>query len=126
MEQLWAMSVKTRILLFNALENCLDKLSISKEDEIIVSYLLENFLFQTVSFNEIYMVYILNSLGSEFVGKISFSFSSHLKKEHMIRGISARMIKNLSKIGFLRWLGKYKYVMPPTMINMIGELKEKD
>jgi len=61
-------------------------------------------------------------LDDEF-GKIPFSFSMHKTKGHIIRGISAKVLKVSSRIGFLSWLTGYQYVYAPTNILMIGQLK---
>ena len=57
------------------------------------------------------------------IGKIPFSFTMHKNKGHIIRGISAKILKQLSRIGFLSWLTGYYYVHAPTNIMMVGRLK---
>jgi SAM-dependent methyltransferase len=57
------------------------------------------------------------------IGKISFSFTTHWKNGHLIRGISAKLLKLLSRCGVLSWFSGYRYVMAPTNILMIGTLK---
>ena len=57
------------------------------------------------------------------IGKITFSFTMHKNKGHIIRGISAKILKQLSRIGFLSWLTGYYYVHAPTNIMMVGRLK---
>lgn len=57
------------------------------------------------------------------LGKISFSFSKHRKKGHTLRGISAKFLKILSKIGILSWLTSYRHLFAPTGIIMIGRLE---
>lgn len=54
------------------------------------------------------------------VGKIKFSFKTQIKNGHFIRAISVKILRWLSKVGILRWLVGYRYVLAPTMINMIG------
>jgi len=54
------------------------------------------------------------------VGKISFSSKNNIKNGRFLRAISAKTLRGLSKIGILRWLAGYRYVLTPTMINMIG------
>jgi SAM-dependent methyltransferase len=56
------------------------------------------------------------------IARISFSSKYYFKKGCLFQGISAKFLKILSRIGLLRWLVGYKYVMPPTHINMIGKL----
>ena len=57
-------------------------------------------------------------------GKIPFSFSTHKKKGHIFRGISAKLLRGLSRIGLLSWLTGYRYVYAPTCILMTGQLKD--
>ena len=59
------------------------------------------------------------ALDSE-IGKIKFSYKTQMKNGHFIRAISVKVLRGLSKIGILRWLAGYRYVLTPTMINMIG------
>ena len=61
----------------------------------------------------------------EDIGKIRFSFKSHMSNGHFLRGVSAKSLKLLSRMGILRWLSGYSYVLAPTMIFMIGKLPEK-
>jgi SAM-dependent methyltransferase len=56
------------------------------------------------------------------IGRIPFSSKYYFQRGYLFRGISAKLLKILSRIGFLRWLVGYKYVMPPTHIYMIGNL----
>jgi SAM-dependent methyltransferase len=60
----------------------------------------------------------------ENIGKISFTSKAHWSKGHFLRGITAKSIQLLSKVGILRWLGGYRYVMAPTHILLAGVLKE--
>lgn len=62
-------------------------------------------------------------LDDEF-GRVSFSFSKHCKNGHVLRGISAKLLKILSHFGVLSWLTGYPYVCAPTNILMIGKLKD--
>ena len=57
------------------------------------------------------------------LGRISFSSKYYFRKGHLFQGISAKFLKTLSRIGILRWLVGYKYIMPPTHIYMVGKLK---
>jgi len=59
------------------------------------------------------------------IGKIKFSFKTQMKNGHFIRAISVKVLRGLSKIGILRWLAGYRYVLTPTMINMIGVAPSK-
>ncbi len=56
------------------------------------------------------------------VGKIGFSTTFHRQAGHPIRGISAGVLRALSRIGIWRWLCGYRYVLAPTNIFMIGTL----
>ena len=62
-------------------------------------------------------------LNDEF-GRISFSFNKHHRNGHILRGISAKFLKILSRLGILSWLTGYRYVHAPTNILMIGRLKD--
>ena len=57
----------------------------------------------------------------DHVGKIPFSFTRHRKQGHPLRGISAKCLKMLSRIGLLRWLSGHAYVLAPTNIIMVGK-----
>ena len=59
------------------------------------------------------------------LGKISFSFKKNRAKGHLLRGVSAKILKMFSRIGVLSWLTGYRHVFSPTGFFMIGELKEK-
>ncbi|MBN2588506.1 MAG: class I SAM-dependent methyltransferase [Sedimentisphaerales bacterium] len=58
------------------------------------------------------------------LGKISFSYSKHKKNGHTMRGISAKFLKMLSKIGIFTWLTGYRHLFAPTGFIMIGKLEE--
>ncbi len=58
------------------------------------------------------------------LGKLPFSFSAHRKTGHPMRGVSAKALAVLGKIGCLRWLAGYRYVLAPTDIIMIGRLTQ--
>ena len=59
------------------------------------------------------------------VGKIKFSFKTEMKNGRFFRAISVKVLKAMSRIGILRWLVGYRYVMTPTMINMVGKVSSK-
>jgi SAM-dependent methyltransferase len=59
------------------------------------------------------------------LGKISFSFSKHRAKGHLLRGISAKILKIWSRVGILSWLTGYRHVFSPTGIFMVGKLNKK-
>ena len=58
------------------------------------------------------------------LGKISFSYSKHKKSGHTMRGVSAKFLKMLSKIGIFSWLTGYRHLFAPTGFIMIGKLEE--
>lgn len=57
------------------------------------------------------------------IGRIPLSSKHHFRKGNIGIGLSVKIIKTLASLGILRWLARYKYIMPPTHIYMIGELK---
>ena len=61
----------------------------------------------------------------ENVGIIPFSSKANWSKGRVLRGISAKILKLLAKIGLLRWLAGNRYVLAPTMITMLG-VKDKE
>jgi len=58
------------------------------------------------------------------LGKISFSFSKHRNNGHILRAVSAKLLKLLSRLGILSWLTGYRHLFTPTNILMIGKLKD--
>jgi len=56
----------------------------------------------------------------EHVGKIPFGSKPHWQAGHVLRGITAKSLGLLSRIGILRWLAGYRYVLAPTNVMMIG------
>jgi hypothetical protein len=58
------------------------------------------------------------------LGKISFSFSKHKRNGHLMRGVSAKFLKMLSKLGIFAWLTGYRHLFAPTGFLMIGRLKD--
>jgi hypothetical protein len=58
------------------------------------------------------------------IGRIPFSSRQHWKQGRILRAVSAKILKLLPKIGILRWLSGYPYVLAPTNILMIGTLRE--
>ncbi|MBL7106986.1 MAG: class I SAM-dependent methyltransferase [Phycisphaerae bacterium] len=60
------------------------------------------------------------------LGRIPFSSKYYFQRGYLLQGVSAKILKILSRIGFLRWLVDYKYVMPPTHIYMIGKLNLRE
>jgi len=60
----------------------------------------------------------------EDFGKISFSLGRYWRNGHVLRGISAKLLKMLSHFGVLSWLTGYRYLFAPTSILMVGRLKD--
>ncbi len=56
----------------------------------------------------------------EDVGRIHLSGGPHRKNGHFLRGVSADLLRLARGVGVLRWLVGYRYVLAPTLINMIG------
>ena len=59
------------------------------------------------------------------IGKIKFSSKTLMKNGYFFRAISVKILRILSIIGILRWLAGYRYLLTPTMINMIGTTSNK-
>jgi SAM-dependent methyltransferase len=58
------------------------------------------------------------------LGRISFSSKHHWREGRVLRGISAKILNLLPKIGLLGWLSGYPYVLAPTNLLMIGSLAQ--
>ncbi len=58
------------------------------------------------------------------VGRIPLSSKTHRRQGHPWRGISAKLLSGLAKLGILTWLAGYPYVLAPTNLLMIGTLPE--
>ena len=58
LEQLWSLSHTKRETLFYALQNSLDRLDVSDDELLLISFVFEGFLFQAMSFLDFYMLYI--------------------------------------------------------------------
>lgn len=71
LENLWTISENTKSDVLNALENSLDKLEITDDELIASSFLLEGLLFQGVAFLDVYMLYLLQFLGTGYAGSIT-------------------------------------------------------
>ncbi len=56
------------------------------------------------------------------LGLISFGSKWHRRQGHYFRGMVAKTLGMLGRIGILRWLAGYPYVMSPTEVMMIGTL----
>ena len=58
------------------------------------------------------------------IGRISFASKRHWQEGRIVRAVSAKILKLLPRIGILRWLSGYPYVLAPTNLLMIGTLRE--
>lgn len=58
------------------------------------------------------------------IGRIHLHGSHHRKNGHFLRGLSADLLRLACKLGILRWLIGYRYVLTPTQVNMIGARPE--
>jgi len=58
------------------------------------------------------------------LARIPMNSGFYRKRRQWLRALSAGTIRTLSKIGLLRWLGGYRYVMAPTNVMMIGTLRD--
>ncbi len=56
------------------------------------------------------------------LAKIPFRSKPHRRAGHPVRGMTAKTMRLLSKVGVLRWLAAYPYVLAPTNVLMIGTL----
>jgi hypothetical protein len=56
----------------------------------------------------------------ESVGLVPMSSKWHRQQGYPARVISIGLLRLLSALGILRWLTGYRYLLAPTMINMIG------
>jgi hypothetical protein len=71
LEQLWALSDMKRQELFYAIQNSLDRLDVSDDELLLISFVFEGFLFQARSFLDFYMLYICLFLKTGHRGSMS-------------------------------------------------------
>jgi hypothetical protein len=71
LEQLWSLSDTKRQELVYALENSLDRLDVSDDEVLLISFVFEGFLFQARSFLDFYMLYICLFLKTGHQGTMS-------------------------------------------------------
>jgi len=62
----------------------------------------------------------------ESLGLVSMSGKHYRKKGMYLRGLGADILKFLRLLGIFRWLTGYRYVILPTMIDMIGVLPKNN
>jgi hypothetical protein len=60
------------------------------------------------------------------LGMISFGSKPHRRRGHFVRLLVVKTLGTLGRIGILRWLAGYPYVMSPTEVMMIGTLCGKE
>lgn len=61
---------------------------------------------------------------SEAIGKIPLGSKAHWREGHVLRGVVAKGLGLLGRIGVLGWLAGYRYVLAPTNLLMIGTRRE--
>jgi hypothetical protein len=71
LEQLWSLSDAKRQELHVALENSLDRLEVSDDELLLISFALEGFMLQARTFLDFYMLYLCLFLRTEHKGSIS-------------------------------------------------------
>ncbi len=54
------------------------------------------------------------------IGLVSLSGARYRSRGNLLRALSADLLKILGRVGLLRWLVGYRYLLAPTMVNMIG------
>lgn len=62
----------------------------------------------------------------EDIGKIQLSGKHYRKNGQMLRGLAADLLKIPKVLGLYDWLLGYRHVIQPTMIDMIGELRNEE
>jgi SAM-dependent methyltransferase len=60
----------------------------------------------------------------EFVGMAPLSGRYYRERGETLRGVGADFLKVFRSLGLFRWLLGYRYLMLPTMINMVGVLRK--
>lgn len=83
----------------------------------LIKFDMERSIAATSKKNDIHMI-------DDDLGKITFSFGKYCRNGHILRGISAKFLKILSRIGIFSWLTGYRHVFAPTCILMIGRLEK--
>ena len=56
----------------------------------------------------------------EDLARISFSMGAHRKQGRPRRGLAAAGLRQLARLGPLRWLAGYRYVLAPSQLLMTG------
>jgi SAM-dependent methyltransferase len=60
------------------------------------------------------------------IGLVHVAGGWHRKRGRFLRGLGADALKLLARVGVLRWFAGYRYLLAPTMVDMIGVLREQD
>ena len=61
----------------------------------------------------------------ESLGKVHLSGKHYREQGMLLRGLVADMLKLVRSLGMLRWLLGYRYLLAPTMIDMVGVLRDE-
>lgn len=61
----------------------------------------------------------------ESLGKLHLSGKYYREHGMLLRGFVADVLKVISSLGLLKWLLGYRYLMTPTMIDMVGVLRDE-
>ena len=59
------------------------------------------------------------------LGIVHLSGKYYRQRGMLLRGVAADLLKVVRSLGLLRWLLGYRYLMLPTMIDMIGVLRDE-
>jgi hypothetical protein len=96
LEQLWSLSHTKRVELVEVLQNSLDKLECSDDELLLISYSLENFLFQGRAFLDFYMLYLCFFLRTGHQGSMSSKgfFKALKRTENGGYGAKAKKVKH--------------------------------
>jgi SAM-dependent methyltransferase len=57
----------------------------------------------------------------EDLGRLPFSFGAWRRRGHPLRGLTAGSLGALARLGPLRWLAGFRYVMAPSHLLMLGK-----
>lgn len=60
------------------------------------------------------------------LGQIHFGSKPHWREGRILRGITAKSLSLLARLGILRWLAGYRYVLAPTDVMMIGTAPDEE
>jgi hypothetical protein len=60
------------------------------------------------------------------LGKVTLSGKAHRNAGHPVRGLTASVLRILGKLGPLTWITRYRYLMAPTNVLMVGRRVAKN